>query len=111
MPLSLISLMLCVFGITTGEFVIAGILPDIATDLNVSIPAAGLLVTAYAIGMIIGGPALTALTARYSRKPLIVTLLIITIVGNLASAFAPFYSTLFAARVVTSLASAFHAVL
>lgn len=103
MPLSLISLMLCVFGITTGEFVIAGILPDIATDLNVSIPAAGLLVTAYAIGMIIGGPALTALTARYSRKPLIVTLLIITIVGNLASAFAPFYSMLFAARVVTSL--------
>jgi DHA1 family inner membrane transport protein len=103
MPLSLISLMLCVFGITTGEFVIAGILPDISTDLGVSIPAAGLLVTAYAIGMIIGGPVLTALTARYPRKPLIITLLVITVVGNLASAFAPTYPMLFAARIITSL--------
>jgi DHA1 family inner membrane transport protein len=103
MPLSLISLMLCVFGITTGEFVIAGILPAISTDLGVSIPAAGLLVTAYAIGMIIGGPVLTALTARYPRKPLIITLLVITVVGNLASAFAPTYPMLFAARIITSL--------
>ncbi|NJP88240.1 MFS transporter [Nonomuraea sp. FMUSA5-5] len=97
------SLMLCVFGITTGEFVIAGILPDVARDLAVSIPAAGLLVTAYAIGMIVGGPVLTALTARYPRKPLIMTLLAITIAGNLASALAPAYPVLFAARVVTAL--------
>ncbi|HEX4361440.1 MAG TPA: hypothetical protein VH141_28155 [Pseudonocardia sp.] len=54
MPLAVFSLMLVVFGLTTGEFVIAGILPDVATDLAVSIPAAGLLVTAYAVGMIIG---------------------------------------------------------
>ncbi|MEV1174547.1 MFS transporter [Nonomuraea sp. NPDC049784] len=97
------SLMLCVFGITTGEFVIAGILPDIATDLAVSIPAAGLLVTAYAIGMIVGGPVLTALTARFPRKPLILVMLGITIAGNLASALAPSYGVLFAARIVTSL--------
>ncbi|MFI7127391.1 MFS transporter [Nonomuraea sp. NPDC050153] len=97
------SLMLCVFGITTGEFVIAGILPGIAADLAVSIPAAGLLVTAYAIGMIVGGPVLTALTARFPRKPLILVLLGITIAGNLASAFAPAYGVLFAARIVTSL--------
>ncbi|WP_433443074.1 MFS transporter [Nonomuraea sp. CA-141351] len=97
------SLMLCVFGITTGEFVIAGILPDIATDLAVSIPAAGLLVTAYAIGMIVGGPVLTALTARFPRKPLILVMLAITIAGNLASALAPAYGVLFAARIVTSL--------
>jgi DHA1 family inner membrane transport protein len=103
MPLSLISLMLCVFGITTGEFVPAGILPDIASDLDVSIPAAGLLVTAYAIGMIVGGPALTALTTRFPRKPLIITLLVITVVGNVASTFAPSYAVLFAARVVTAL--------
>lgn len=103
MPLSLISLMLCVFGITTGEFVIAGILPDISTDLGVSIPAAGLLVTAYAIGMIVGGPVLTALTSRYARKPLMITLLVITVVGNLASAAAPVYPVLFAARIVTAL--------
>jgi DHA1 family inner membrane transport protein len=103
MPMSLISLMVCVFGITTGEFVIAGILPDVATDLQVSIPAAGLLVTAYAIGMIVGGPLLTALTARYPRKPLMLTLMVITVVGNLASAFAPMYGMLFAARVITAL--------
>lgn len=106
MPLKLISLMLCVFGITTGEFVIAGILPDVAGDLDVSIPAAGLLVTAYAIGMIVGGPVLTALTARYARKPLIVGLLVIVVVGNLASAFAPTYAVLFAARIVTALVTA-----
>ncbi|MGP4095375.1 MFS transporter [Nonomuraea sp. KM90] len=97
------SLMVCVFGITTGEFVIAGILPDVAHDLAVSVPAAGLLVTAYAIGMIVGGPVLTALTARFPRKPLIMILLGITIAGNLASALAPSYPVLFAARVVTAL--------
>ncbi|MEU5212537.1 MFS transporter [Streptomyces sp. NPDC020742] len=105
MRLSLVSLMLCVFGITTGEFVIAGILPDIAGDLHVSISAAGLLVTAYAIGMIVGGPVMTALTSRYPRKPLIMVLLAIVIVGNLASAFAPFYGALFGARIITSLAT------
>jgi DHA1 family inner membrane transport protein len=100
MPLKLIALMLCVFGITTAEFVPAGILPDIANDLNVSIPDAGLLVTAYAIGMIIGGPVLTALTTRYNHKPLILLLLVIVIAGNLASAFAPVYGILFAARII-----------
>jgi DHA1 family inner membrane transport protein len=103
MPLSLVSLMLCVFGITTGEFVIAGILPDISADLGVSIPTAGLLVTAYAIGMVVGGPVLTALTVRYPRKPLILTLLIVTIAGNLVSAIAPYYAVLFVARIITSL--------
>ncbi|WP_214324914.1 MFS transporter [Nonomuraea sediminis] len=97
------SLMLCVFGITTGEFVIAGILPDISQDLGVSVPAAGLLVTAYAIGMIVGGPTLTAVTARFPRKPLIVVLLAVAVAGNLASALAPGYTVLFAARVVTAL--------
>ncbi|GLW12305.1 MFS transporter [Microtetraspora sp. NBRC 13810] len=96
-------LMLCVFGITTGEFVIAGILPDIAGDLAVSIPAAGLLVTAYAVGMIVGGPVLTALTAGRPRKPLIMALLGVVIAGNLASALAPTYPVLFAARIVTAL--------
>ncbi|SHN28360.1 MFS transporter [Streptomyces yunnanensis] len=106
MSLKLMTLMLCVFGITTGEFVIAGILPDIAHDLVVSIPAAGLLVTAYAIGMIVGGPAMTALTARFARKPLIVALLVIVVVGNLASGLAPVYPVLFVARIVTALVTA-----
>jgi DHA1 family inner membrane transport protein len=103
MPLSVLSLMVCVFGIVTGEFVPAGILPDIAGGLGVSIPAAGLLVTAYALGMIIGGPTLTALTAKYPRKLLILWLLVIAVLGNLASAVAPVYGLAFAARVVTAL--------
>ncbi|MFI7443977.1 MFS transporter [Nonomuraea indica] len=100
------ALMVCVFGITTGEFVVAGILPDIAGDLTVSIPAAGLLVTAYALGMIVGGPVVTALTARFPRRPLIMALLGIAVLGNAASALAPAYSVLFAARVVTALVTA-----
>lgn len=103
MPLRVLSLMVCVFGITTGEFVIAGILPDVANGLEVSIPQAGLLVTAYAIGMIVGGPVVTALTARYPRKPLILVLLLIAVLGNLASALAPVYGVVFVARVVTAL--------
>ncbi|MGW9210205.1 MFS transporter [Embleya sp. NPDC055664] len=105
-PPAVPALMLCVFGVTTGEFVIAGILPDVADDMDVSISAAGLLVTAYAIGMIVGGPVLTALTARARRKPLITVLLTIVVVGNLASALAPNYPVLFAARIVTSLVTA-----
>jgi DHA1 family inner membrane transport protein len=103
MPLRVLSLMLCVFGITTGEFVIAGILPEVAQGLRVSIPDAGLLVSAYAFGMIVGGPVLTALTTRFARKPLIVVLLLVTVAGNLASALAPAYPVLFTARIVTSL--------
>lgn len=98
-----LALILCVFGNTTGEFVIAGILPAIANDFEVSISAAGLLVTAYAIGMIVGGPILTVFTVRFSRKPLIVALLTISVIGNLLSAIAPNYAVLFAARIFTSL--------
>jgi len=103
MPLSVFSLMLVVFGLTTGEFVIAGILPDVATDLAVSIPAAGLLVTAYAVGMIIGGPVVTVLTARIARKPLIVGLVGVSVLGNLGSAAAPSYPVLLLARGVAGL--------
>lgn len=98
-----LALMVCVFGITTGEFVIAGILPDVAGGLGVSTAAAGLLVTAYAIGMVVGGPVLTALTARFARRRLMVVLLVVTVAGNVASALAPGYWALFAARVLTAL--------
>lgn len=98
MPLNVLPLLLCVFSFTTGEFVAAGILPDMARDLGVSIPATGLLVTAYAIGMIVGGPLLTALTACFARKRLLIALVSVGVAGNLASALAPDYSVLFAAR-------------
>jgi DHA1 family inner membrane transport protein len=95
--------MLVVFGLTTGEFVIAGILPDVAGDLSVSIPSAGLLVTAYALGMIIGGPVVTVLTARVPRGPLIAGLVVVSVGGNTASALAPGYTVLLAARFLSGL--------
>jgi DHA1 family inner membrane transport protein len=95
--------MLVVFSLTTGEFVIAGILPEVAGGLSVSIPAAGLLVTAYALGMIVGGPVVTVLTARLSRKPLMAGLILVSVAGNLGSATAPDYSILLASRFVAGL--------
>lgn len=103
MPLPLFSLMLVVFGLTTGEFVISGILPDVAAGLSVSVPTAGLLVTAYALGMIVGGPVVTALTARLPRKPLIVGLIAVSVAGNAGSAVAPSHAVLLAARFVAGL--------
>jgi MFS transporter, DHA1 family, inner membrane transport protein len=103
MPLPVLSLMLVVFSLTTGEFVIAGILPDVAGDLSVSVGAAGLCVTAYALGMIVGGPVVTVLTARLPRKALIVGLVGVSIVGNLGSAIAPGYVVLLVARFVAGL--------
>ncbi|MCO5974452.1 MFS transporter [Actinoallomurus soli] len=103
MPLPVFSLMLVVFGLTTGEFVIAGILPDVSHELSVSVPAAGLLVSAYALGMIIGGPVITTLTARLPRRPLVAGLIATSIAGNAASALAPSYPILLAARFVAGL--------
>ncbi|WP_242893067.1 MFS transporter [Actinomadura litoris] len=103
MPFLVFSLMLVVFGLTTGEFVIAGILPDVADDLSVSIPAAGLLVSAYALGMIVGGPVVTTLTARLPRRPLVGGLVLVSIAGNAASALAPGYAILLASRFVAGL--------
>jgi DHA1 family inner membrane transport protein len=102
-PLPMLSLTLVVFSFTTGEFLIAGILPDVAADLAVSIPSAGLLVTAYALGMILGGPLVTVPTARLPRKPLVIGLIAVSVVGNLGSAIAPTYPVLLATRFVAGL--------
>jgi len=101
--LSIPTLTLCAFALTTAEFVIAGILPEVATDMSVSISSAGHLVTAYALGMAIGGPALTLVTIRMPRKPLAVALLSVFIVGNLAAAAAPHYGALLVARLISGL--------
>lgn len=96
--LSILSLTLCAFSVTTAEFVTAGILPQVAAGLGVSIPAAGHVVTAYAIGMIVGSPLVTLLTVSLPRKPLMVALLLIFVAGNVFAALAPNYVTLLAAR-------------
>jgi DHA1 family inner membrane transport protein len=101
--LPLFALFLVVFGFTTGEFVVAGILPDVAADLGVSIPAVGLLTTAYALGMIVGGPLLTVLTARTPRRPLVLGLVAVSVLGNLGSAVAPNHLVLLVARFASGL--------
>ncbi|MEV0980953.1 MFS transporter [Streptomyces sp. NPDC049915] len=103
MPLALLALAVGAFGIGTTEFVMMGLLPDVADDLHISIPAAGHLVSAYALGVVIGAPLLAALTARMSRRTVLIALMVLFVVGNALSAFAPTNATLLAARFLSGL--------
>ncbi|MFC4909736.1 MFS transporter [Actinomadura gamaensis] len=103
MPAALLALAVGAFGIGLTEFVIAGLLTEISTDLAVSIPAAGLLVTAYAISVAVGAPLLTAAGTRVPRKTMLAALMALFIAGNLTSALAPSYGVLMAGRVVAAL--------
>jgi MFS transporter, DHA1 family, inner membrane transport protein len=91
------------FGIGTTEFGPMGMLLDIAKGVEVSIPSAGLLVSAYAIGVTLGAPFMTLLLGRWPRRRALVLLMAIFTLGNLLSAIAPGYASLMVARVVTSL--------
>lgn len=104
MPLSLLALAIASFGIGTTEFVIMGMLPDLAQDLGVSIPKAGLLVSGYALSVVVGAPVLALATATLERRRALLALIGIFIFGNMLCAIAPDYWTLMAARVVTALA-------
>jgi len=106
MPLSLLALALAAFGIGTTEFVIMGLLPEVAGDLGVSIPRAGLLITGYALGVALGGPFLALGTSRLPRKATLTGLMVVFVLGNLGCALAPTYSILMAARVGTALCHA-----
>jgi DHA1 family inner membrane transport protein len=88
-PIPVLALTMCAFCIGTAEFVVMGLLPDIARDLSVSIPLAGQLVTAYAIGVVIGAPILAAATARQPRKRVLLMIVGVFIVGNFLSAMSP----------------------
>ncbi|GAA3788815.1 MFS transporter [Streptomyces coacervatus] len=103
MPLALLALAVGAFGIGTTEFVMMGLLPDVADDLHVSIPTAGHLVSAYALGVVIGAPLLAALTARMSRRTVLIGLMALFVAGNALSAFAPGYDSLLAARFLSGL--------
>ncbi|WP_296994259.1 MFS transporter [Thalassospira sp. UBA1131] len=100
--LPILALALASFGIGTTEFVIMGLLPDVALDLGVSIPDAGLLVTGYALGVTFGAPFLAIATARMDRRRALLLLISIFILGNFLCAIAPDYWLLMAARVVTA---------
>ena len=101
--LPLLALAVGAFGIGTTEFAPMGLLPVIANGVHVSIPGAGMLVSAYAIGVMVGAPLMTLALARQSRRTALVLLMSIFTIGNLLSALAPNYTTLLLARLVTSL--------
>ena len=104
MPLALLALAIGAFGIGTTEFVIMGLLPDVAADFQVSIPAAGFLVTGYALGVVLGAPLMTILGTRVTRKRMLMLLMGLFIVGNVVSALAPVFGVMLAGRVIASLA-------
>ncbi|AWM88827.1 MFS transporter [Microvirga sp. 17 mud 1-3] len=104
MPLALYTLTAGAFAIGTTEFVIMGLLLQVAGDLGVSIALAGLLISGYALGVTIGAPLITVLTRQWPRKTVLVALMIIFTIGNIACAVAPSYGALMGARIVTALA-------
>ncbi|WP_030893076.1 MFS transporter [Streptomyces sp. NRRL F-5053] len=103
MPLALLALAVAAFGIGTTEFVMMGLLPNVADDLQISVPTAGYLVSAYALGVVIGAPLLTAFGARVPRKRMLLFLMALFTAGNLATAFAPGFPTLVAGRMLAGL--------
>jgi MFS transporter, DHA1 family, inner membrane transport protein len=99
----LLALAVAAFGIGTSEFVIMGLLPNLAESFHIGIPKAGMLVTGYALSVTIGAPIVAIATAGLERKTALTLLMGVFIFGNIACAVAPSYGLLFAARVLTAL--------
>ncbi|MFE0605085.1 Cmx/CmrA family chloramphenicol efflux MFS transporter [Streptomyces sp. NPDC058892] len=106
MPVAVYVLRLSVFALGTSEFMLSGLLPPIADDMGVSIPQAGLLISAFAIGMVVGAPLLAVATLRLPRRTTLIALISLFGLGQVAGALAPSYQLLFASRVVAALACA-----
>lgn len=99
----LLALAIGAFGIGTTEFSPMGLLPTIAKGVDVSIPAAGMLISAYAVGVMVGAPLMTLLLSHRARRSALILLMAIFTLGNVLSAIAPDYATLMIARIITSL--------
>ncbi|MFJ8312149.1 MULTISPECIES: Cmx/CmrA family chloramphenicol efflux MFS transporter [unclassified Streptomyces] len=106
MPLAVYILGLSVFALGTSEFMLTGLLPSIADDMHVSIPQAGLLISAFAIGMVVGAPLLAVATLRLPPRTTLIALISVFGLGQVAGALAPNYALLFTSRVVSALACA-----
>ncbi|MDV8149552.1 MFS transporter [Arthrobacter sp. B10-11] len=104
MPIGLLALALGGFGIGLTEFVIMGLLPEVAADFRVSEATAGWLISGYALAVVVGALLLTAAVTRFERKPVLAVLLVLFIAGNLISAVAPDYSLMMIGRIVAALA-------
>lgn len=103
MPAALYALALGGFGIGLTEFVIMGLLPEVAADFAVSEATAGYLISGYALSVAVGAIALTLALTRVNRKKALLGLMVLFIIGNLVSAIAPDYSTMMAGRIIASL--------
>ena len=103
-PIAIWMLAIGAFAIGMTEFVIMGLLPNIARDFDVSVSQAGQLITGYALGVAIGGPIIVMLTIKWNRKYLLLALMAIFIVGNIAASFSPNYGFMMTSRIITSLA-------
>ncbi|BCH30384.1 MFS transporter [Mesorhizobium sp. L-8-10] len=104
MPLPLFALFIAAFAFGTTEFVIAGVLPQVAEGLDVSVPTAGYLVSGYALGIAVGGPLLTLLTPGLSRKTLLIGLAVAFTIGQAACALAPDFASMLSLRVAVAVA-------
>lgn len=104
MPLPLLALFIAAFAFGTTEFVIAGVLPQVAAGLDVSVPSAGYLVSGYALGIAVGGPLLTIATARLSRKTLLIGLTVAFTLGQAACALAPDFFSMLLLRIAIAVA-------
>lgn len=104
MPLALFALTVAAYAIGTTEFVIVGLLPTVASDLHITLPLAGLIVSVYALGVTFGAPVLTALTGKLGRKPLLTGLMALFIAGNAIAALSPSYEMLLVCRVLSAFA-------
>jgi MFS transporter, DHA1 family, inner membrane transport protein len=103
LPIQIYALTAAAFAIGTTEFVIMGLLPEIASELKVTIPSAGLLVTGYALGVVVGAPILTLGTRQFERKSLLLGLISLFIAGNVLAALSTSYNVLMIARVLAAL--------
>ncbi|GAA4858655.1 MULTISPECIES: MFS transporter [Saccharopolyspora] len=103
MPIALLALAIAGFGIGTTEFVMMGLLPEVAADLGVSIPDAGGYISLYALGVVVGAPLLTIAGLRTRRKTMLLSMMVLFTVGNLCSAFAPTHELLLGARFLAGL--------
>lgn len=103
MPVALLALTLSAFGIGTTEFVMMGLLPQVAAETHVSIPTAGQYVSSYALGVVIGAPILTAVALRLRRKTMLQWMMVLFAVGNFLTALAPTHETLVATRFLAGL--------
>ena len=104
MPVGLLALALGGFGIGLTEFVIMGLLPQVAADFHVTEATAGWLISGYALAVVVGALGLTAAVTRFERKPVLAVLMVLFIAGNLVSALAPDYSMMMAGRIIAALA-------